>query len=217
MAEKDEKQQEEIKENESSTADTQKEEQVEQNSAETEASGEEKPAEGAEENSAEEKEGEPEKLTEAQIIESLKKENDDLKDQLLRRAADFDNYRKRMIKEKQETFDYANENLLADLLDSLDNFDRTIDAGSKATDVKSMVEGIKMVNANLVKMLETKYGLTSYAQEGDEFNPDIHEAIGRVEEEGKDKETLKQVYLKGYMLKDKVIRNAKVMVSVPKV
>ena len=122
-----------------------------------------------------------------------------------------------MIKEKQETFDYANENLLADLLDSLDNFDRTIDAGSKATDVKSMVEGIKMVNANLVKMLETKYGLTSYAQEGDEFNPDIHEAIGRVEEEGKDKETLKQVYLKGYMLKDKVIRNAKVMVSVPKV
>lgn len=217
MAEKDEKQQEEIKENENSTADTQKEEQVEQNSAETEASGEEKPAEGADENSAEEKEGEPEKLTEAQIIESLKKENDDLKDQLLRRAADFDNYRKRMIKEKQETFDYANENLLADLLDSLDNFDRTIDAGSKATDVKSMVEGIKMVNANLVKMLETKYGLTSYAQEGDEFNPDIHEAIGRVEEEGKDKETLKQVYLKGYMLKDKVIRNAKVMVSVPKV
>ena len=217
MAEKEEKQQEEIKENENSTADTQKEEQVEQNSAETEASGEEKPAEGADENSAEEKEGEPEKLTEAQIIESLKKENDDLKDQLLRRAADFDNYRKRMIKEKHETFDYANENLLADLLDSLDNFDRTIDAGSKATDVKSMVEGIKMVNANLVKMLETKYGLTSYAQEGDEFNPDIHEAIGRVEEEGKDKETLKQVYLKGYMLKDKVIRNAKVMVSVPKV
>lgn len=152
---------------------------------------------------------------EEKIIE-LEKENADLKDQLLRRAADFDNYRKRMIKEKQETFDYANANLLADLLDSLDNFDRTLEASATATDVKTIVDGIKMVNTSLVQMLENKYGLASYAQEGDEFDPDIHEAIGRMEEEGIEKETLKQVYLKGYKLKDKVIRNAKVMVSVPK-
>ncbi len=149
-------------------------------------------------------------------IEQLEKENADLKDQLLRRAADFDNYRKRMIKEKQDTFDYANANLLADLLESLDNFDRTLEASATATDVKAIVDGIKMVNGSLVAMLENKYGLTSYAVEGDEFDPDVHEAIGRVEEEGKEKETLKQVYLKGYKLKDKVIRNAKVMVSVPK-
>ena len=145
----------------------------------------------------------------------IEKENAELKDQLLRRAADFDNYRKRMIKEKQETFDYANANLLADLLDSLDNFDRTLEAGATATDVKSIVDGIKMVNGNLVKMLETKYGLSSFATEGDDFNPDVHEAIGRVEDDVT-KETLKQVYLKGYKLKDKVIRNAKVMVSIPK-
>lgn len=149
-------------------------------------------------------------------IEQLEKENADLKDQLLRRAADFDNYRKRMIKEKQDTFDYANANLLADLLESLDNFDRTLEASATATDVKAIVDGIKMVNGSLVAMLENKYGLTSYAVEGDEFDPDVHEAIGRVEEEGKEKETLKQVYLKGYKLRDKVIRNAKVMVSVPK-
>lgn len=155
-------------------------------------------------------------LTDAEKIERLEKENAELKDQLLRRAADFDNYRKRMIKEKQDTFDYANANLLADLLDSLDNFDRTLEAGATATDVQSIIDGIKMVNTGLVKMLESKYGLTSYAVEGDEFDPDVHEAIGRVEEEGAEKETLKQVYLKGYKLKDKVIRNAKVMVSVPK-
>ena len=149
-------------------------------------------------------------------IEQLEKENADLKDQLLRRAADFDNYRKRMIKEKQETFDYANANLLADLLESLDNFDRTVEASATATDVKTIVDGIKMVKGSLVQMLENKYGLASYAVEGDEFDPDIHEAIGRVEEEGIEKETLKQIYLKGYKLKDKVIRNAKVMVSVPK-
>ena len=170
------------------------------------------PNAGASSDSEEEK---PQELTDAQKMEQLEKENAELKDQLLRRAADFDNYRKRMIKEKQETFDYANANLLADLLDSLDNFDRTLEAGATATDVKSIVDGIKMVNGNLVKMLETKYGLSSFAAEGDDFNPDVHEAIGRVEEDVT-KETLKQVYLKGYKLKDKVIRNAKVMVSIPK-
>lgn len=146
---------------------------------------------------------------------ALEKENADLKDQLLRRAADFDNYRKRMIKEKAETAEYANANLLADLLESLDNFDRTVEASVTATDVNSVVEGIKMINSNLVKMLEDKYGLNGYGKEGDEFNPDEHEAIGRIEEDV-EKETLKQVYLKGYKLKDKIIRHAKVMVSVPK-
>ena len=73
-----------------------------------------------------------------------------------------------------------------------------------------------MISGNLVKMLEDKYGLTGYGAEGDEFNPDEHEAIGRVEDEKAEKETLAQVYLKGYKLKDKVIRHAKVMVKVPK-
>ena len=149
-------------------------------------------------------------------IAKLEAENADLKDQLLRRAADFDDYRKRMIKEKQETYDYANSALLADLLDSLDNFDRTVDAAATATDPKSIADGIKMINSNLVKMLEDKYGLVGYGAEGDDFNPDEHEAIGRMEEEGAEKETLAQVYLKGYKLKDKIIRHAKVMVKVPK-
>lgn len=175
----------------------------------------EQAADGAEEAKTEEA-GEEKELTPEEKIQALTKENDELKDQLLRRAADFDNYRKRMLKEKQDTYDYANASLLGDLLDSLDNFDRTLEAGANATDVKSVVEGIKMINGNLVKMLEDKYGLTAYGNEGDEFNPDIHEAIGRAEEEGVEKETLKQVYLKGYKLKDKVIRHAKVMVSVPK-
>lgn len=208
MAEEEVKEQNEKAEDETQTAQDQTESEEK---AEGEAEGASKGADGEVPPEEETKE-----LTPEEKIAELEKENADLKDQLLRRAADFDNYRKRMIKEKQETFDYANANLLADLLDSLDNFDRTVDAGATATDVKSVVDGIKMVNSNLVKMLESKYGLTSYGAEGDEFDPDVHEAIGRVEEEGKDKETLKQVYLKGYKLKDKVIRNAKVMVSVPK-
>ena len=148
-------------------------------------------------------------------IAALEKENADLKDQLLRRAADFDNYRKRMMQEKQDAFDYGNANLLKDLLDSMDNFDRTLEAAATAKDVKSIVDGIKMVNKNLVNMLENKYNLSSFGKEGDEFDPDIHEAIGMQEGDVK-KEQLAAVYLKGYKLKDKVIRHAKVMVVKPK-
>ena len=155
-----------------------------------------------------------EKTPEEKIAE-LEAEVADLKDQLLRRAADFDNYRKRMIKEKQDAYDYANANLLADLLDSLDNFDRTIEAAKDAKDAKAIADGVKMINKNLVKMLEDKYNLESYGKAGDDFNPEIHEAIGRMTNPKAEKETLKEIYLKGYKLKDKVIRNAKVMVEVP--
>lgn len=148
-------------------------------------------------------------------VAALEKENADLKDQLLRRAADFDNYRKRMLQEKQDAFDYGNTNLLKDLLDSLDNFDRTLEAAETAKDVKSIVTGIKMVNKNLVSMLETKYNLSSFGKEGDDFDPDIHEAIGMQEGKVK-KEQLAAVYLKGYKLKERVIRHAKVMVVKPK-
>jgi molecular chaperone GrpE len=177
----------------------------------TEDSSKEESSEKTEGESKEEKEETPEEK-----IAKLEAENAELKDQLLRRAADFDNYRKRMIKEKQETYDYANSALLADLLDSLDNFDRTVDAAATATDPKSIADGIKMINSNLVKMLEDKYGLVGYGAEGEDFNPDEHEAIGRIEDEGAEKETLAQVYLKGYKLKDRIIRHAKVMVKVPK-
>ena len=147
-------------------------------------------------------------------VETLKKENADLKDQVLRRAADFDTYRKRMLKEKQDVFDYANENLLHDLLDSLDNFDRATDAASSAKDVKSIADGVKMINASLVKMLEDKYNLSSYGVPGDVFDPDEHEAIGSVEGAVAEP-VLKEVYLKGYKLKDRIIRHAKVMVTMP--
>lgn len=195
---------------ENQEAEVKAEEAAQAENAEAEAAAE---AETAEAETAAE---EPKEPTLEEKYAALEKENAELKDQLLRRAADFDNYRKRMIKEKTETAEYANSNLLADLLDSLDNFDRTVDAAATATDPKAIADGIKMINGSLVKMLEDKYGLTAYGKEGDEFNPDEHEAIGRMEEEGVEKETLKQIYLKGYKLKDRIIRNAKVMVSVPK-
>lgn len=158
-------------------------------------------------------EAQPE-LSEKEKIESLEKENAELKDQLLRRAADFDNYRKRVIKEKAETAEYANSNLLADLLESLDNFDRTVDAAATATDAKSIADGIKMINNTLVSMLETKYGLVSFGKPGEPFCPEEHEAL-RSEEGEVSEPVLKEIYLKGYKLKDRIIRHAKVMVTMP--
>ena len=148
-------------------------------------------------------------------LAALQKENAELKDQLLRRAADFDNYRKRMIKEKQEAYDYANTALLQDLLESLDNLERTVDAAQKANDAKAIADGVKIVSSSLVGMLESKYGLSAFGQAGDDFDPNMHEAIGSVQDEV-EKPVLKEVYLKGYKLKDRVIRNAKVMVTMPK-
>ena len=192
-------------------------EQKTEQAAETQAdSAEAKSSEKADsaESKDAEKAGESKEKTPEERIAELEKENADLKDQLLRRAADFDNYRKRMMQEKQDAFDYGNANLLKDLLDSLDNFDRTLDAAKDAKDAKSIADGIKMINKSLVSMLENKYNLVAFGKEGDAFDPDLHEAIGMQEGKVK-KEELAAVYLKGYKLKDKVIRHAKVMVVKP--
>lgn len=188
-------------------------ENVEKTSETSDASDkkEEKTDAKPEEGKSEEKELSPEEK-----IAELEKQIEDLKNQALYKAAENDNWRKRMMQQKDEAVAYANASLLGDLLDSLDNFDRTLDAAKDAKDAKSIADGIKMVNKNLVTMLESKYGLKSFGKEGDEFNPDEHEAIGRVEDESAKNETLKQVYLKGYKLNDKIIRHAKVMVSIPK-
>ena len=147
-------------------------------------------------------------------IAELEKQVEELKDKYLRSVADFQNLRKRAAQEKQEAFDYANTNLLKDLLDSLDNFDRTVEAAANATDPKSIAEGVTMINKSLVSMLENNYNLVAYGKVGDAFDPDIHEAIGKSDDPVAEP-VLKAVYLRGYKLKDRVIRHAKVMVSMP--
>ncbi|MDO4507035.1 MAG: nucleotide exchange factor GrpE [Spirochaetales bacterium] len=166
-------------------------------------------AETAEEPAAEKE------LTPEEKIAALEAENAQLKEEVLRRVADFENYRKRAIQEKQDAFDYANTSLLKDLLESLDNFDRTVEAAATATDPKAIADGVSMISKSLISMLENKYSLVSYGAAGEAFDPDIHEAIGKADEDVAEP-TLKAVYLKGYKLKDRVIRHAKVMVSMPK-
>ncbi len=210
-----EEKEEESKEREESNENAQNDSETQENAQDAGASNE-APSDGGQENSSQtEEKGEDKEPSLEEKVAALEKENAELKDQLLRRAADFDNYRKRTIKEKQDAYDYANTALLQDLLESLDNLDRTVEAAQKANDAASIAEGVKMISSSLISMLEGKYNLKAFGQAGEDFNPDLHEAIGSSQEDV-EKPLLKEVYLKGYKLKDRVIRNAKVMVSMPK-
>lgn len=159
-----------------------------------------------------------EKSAEERIAE-LEAEKNDLQDKYLRKSADLENYRKRTAKEKQEIFDYANANLLTDLIGVLDDFDRALEAGfdgdgKPVADLTPVIDGVKMINKQLRNMLENKYDLTVYGEKGDLFDHDKHEAIAT--DKGAVAESVcSEVYLKGYMLKDRVIRHAKVKVTTP--
>ena len=151
-------------------------------------------------------------------VAELEKLNADLQDQYLRKAADFDNYRKRMIREKQDAIDFANTNLLVDLVKILDDFDRAIasvgtpEAGSPAA---AFLEGTTMIRSQMGTMLATKYGLSHYPVKGESFDPNIHEAISSIPSPDVKEPTVLDEFVPGYKLKDRVIRVAKVSVRMP--
>lgn len=148
-------------------------------------------------------------------VSDLEEENSQLKDQYLRKQADFENFRKRMFREKEEAIKYANSNLLSDLITIIDDFERAIKAGAEATDVESFRAGIEMIEKQFTGMLERKYGLKRFDSEGEEFDPEKHEAINTEESSDHDTPVVLEDYQKGYLLHDRVLRHAKVKVSVP--
>lgn len=151
-------------------------------------------------------------------IAELEKKNAELQDQYLRKAADFDNYRKRMIREKQEAIDFANTNLLVDLVPVLDDFDRAMQAcGSpeEGSVAMSFLKGIAMIRNQLGSMLENKYGLQYYPVLGEHFDPHMHEAVATVPSPDAKEPVVSEEFVKGYKLKDRVIRLAKVVVKMP--
>jgi molecular chaperone GrpE len=148
-------------------------------------------------------------------IKELELENSDLKAQYLRKQADFENFRKRMQREKQESIKYANTDLLQDLVAIIDDFERAIKSSEESRDFDSFHSGIQLIERQLVNMLENKYGLTRIESEGEEFDPQKHEAIAMVESPEHDVQTVIEDYQKGYMINDRVLRHAKVRVAVP--
>ena len=149
-------------------------------------------------------------------VKELEETIADLKDKALRDAADTENNKKRLRADKDSAVRYANEGLIKDLLDPLDNFSRAVEAAGSTGDVESIKTGVSMVESQLQSILRNNWGLEPYSPEGEDFNPSEMEACLVQEDENLDREKVLQVLLKGYKLNGKVIRAAKVMVGKPK-
>lgn len=148
-------------------------------------------------------------------VEELENEIASLKDQMLRKQAEMDNFRKRILKDKEDAIKFSNANLLTDLITIIDNFERAIQSSTQSKDFDSFHSGIELIEKQFTGMLENKWGLKRIKSTGEEFDPQRHEAIGMEESTEYDVETVVEDYQKGYILHDRVLRPAKVKVAVP--
>lgn len=147
---------------------------------------------------------------------SLKEEAEKAKeywDRLLRLQADFENNRKRIEREKQDFLRFANEEIIQELLNILDDLERTVElAQAKHQDVSAFLKGVEMILSHLYEMLK-EHGVKPIEAGGKIFDPNYHEALMQVENKDLPEHTIVEELQKGYMLNDKVIRTAKVKVS----
>ena len=147
-------------------------------------------------------------------ITELEAEVSTLKDQYLRKLADYENFRKRMFREKDDAIQYANSQILSDLVAVVDNFDRAVQSSETSMDFRSLHNGVDMIRTSLLGLLEGKYGLARFDSLGAVFDPNIHEAV--MSESGDCAEpTVVEEFVKGYKLRDRVLRSAKVKVRMP--
>ncbi len=148
-------------------------------------------------------------------IASLEAENSSLKDQYLRKAAEFENFRKRMNKDKQDAIDFANQSLLLDLIPVIDDFERAIKSSEGSRDFNTLHEGVAIIEKRLVSQLESKWGLVRFESMGCAFDPNRHEGIMMEKSSDVSEPTVSEDFVRGYTLKDRVIRSAKVKVMMP--
>lgn len=154
--------------------------------------------------------GEPEGSQQTDELTALREEVEKHKDAALRARADLENYRKRMVREKEDSIRYANNALLERLLPVLDNYDFGLEAARSAGD--AVVQGLEMVRKQLQDFLADQ-GVKPIDAEGQLFDPNIHEAMASEESaEVPEGHVIRQIR-RGYMLKDRLLRPASVMVS----
>ena len=146
------------------------------------------------------------------LLEEVKKGKDGW-DKMLRNQADLENTRKRLDREKQEFVKFANEGLIFDLLNVLDDLERTVDlAESGKEEITAFLKGIEMILAHLYEMLKN-HGVKPIEAEGKLFDPNFHEALMQVENKELPEHTIMEVLQKGYLIHGRVLRTAKVKVS----
>ncbi len=139
-------------------------------------------------------------------------EQEKLKDQLLRKMAEFDNYKRRTDKEFIENIQSASKELIEELLPVIDDFQRSINHAVSEDEKSTLLDGVQLVYKNLMKTL-TKRGLTEIEAIGTEFNPDEHDALMQVDSDKYESGVVVDEHQKGYKLNEKVLRHAQVLVS----
>lgn len=159
-------------------------------------------------------ENEKPEAQEAEVQELKKPAEVDYKEKYFYVAAEMDNYRKRMEREKENLVKYGNERVLSDLLQVVDNFERTIEMLKPDQDpkIKNIVTGLDMVSKQFIDAL-SKHGLTPVDAIGKDFDPNFHEAVAQEYVEGKKPNEVTKEFQKGYTLNGRLIRPAKVVVS----
>lgn len=146
-------------------------------------------------------------------LEEKAKLVDEYLDQMQRVQADFENYRKRAIKEKEEFRKYALEGLLYELLDVADNFQRAIDATNKNHNYDSLVSGINIVEKQFLELLKAQGVTPVKISAGDKFDPHIHHAVSHENSDTHPAETIVKVLQPGYSIGERMLRPAMVVVS----
>jgi len=137
-----------------------------------------------------------------------------LRDRLIRLQADFENYRKRVLREREEAYRYGHENLVKDLLGTVDNLERAIEhaRGGQGGDAAGLLQGVELVHRELLGVL-AKHGVEEIEAEGVPFDPAVHEAMAQTPSETAPPNTVIQVFEKGYRLRDRLLRPARVVVA----
>lgn len=160
------------------------------------------------------KDKDKEKIQELQAeIEKLNAEKAELNDRFLRLFSEFDNYKKRVSKEKLDLISTASEKVIVSILPIIDDFERAITANEKADNIDSIKEGFNLIYNKLLQMMK-RFDVEEIQAKGEEFNTDYHEAVTHFPAQNEeDKGKVIDVTEKGYKLKDKVIRYAKVVVG----
>lgn len=145
-------------------------------------------------------------------VTALSEENSQLRDVALRQKAEFDNFRRRTLKEKEQIREAVREDLLTKLLPVVDNFDRALEASATASEGASLRQGVEMVAGQLYRILEAD-GLSRIEALNQPFNPEEHEALAVDERNDMPENHVSAVMLPGYRFRDKVVRAAMVKVS----
>jgi len=150
-----------------------------------------------------------------EAVEALRQELEVAKDRYLRLQADFDNFRRRTLRERQELQTYGHENFVKDLLPTVDNLERTLDhaAGNQGEEILTgLIEGVELVLRELLAVMK-KHGITPVEAQGKTFDPSYHEAMSQVPDDTVPANTVLDVFQTGYELRNRLLRPARVIVS----